>query len=241
MARRDFLTNTYITVPDASGELEGVFSAGDAVTLEYGYRGAEPGRWVGFVTGTMRFKKDQLTVIASGPALALWSTTIKGTYMEESAEAIARHMILQAGLPVGDIQLPPVSIPRFPVASLPVTMAVRQLLHTLEKAFSEDMSKVDLWVNAEGAVNLGGQDETGEVPIIATGESLIEHLPTTKPYGVSTVEAFLLPTLTHSRLFRLQDTRLGVDAEVRALTVKHEIKSDQVRTFIGYGEEYGRF
>lgn len=225
-----------VHLPDPDGSLAGAFAVGDAVRVEYGYRGGASGVWTGTVRGSLRVNRDQLCLLADGPDRALLTTRIRECYADESSEAIVRHLLGHTGLTIADVEIPAETIGRFPVANIPAWQAVRQLLHTLERAHGHDMRNTALWLGADG-LRLGDLDEPGDVPVIATGDNLIRHQPSDTQKGLHTVETFLLPGLTHSRRFRLTDTRLGLDATHRALEVRHVIEPNRVRTFVGYGRE----
>ncbi|WP_419787209.1 hypothetical protein [Pseudodesulfovibrio sp.] len=227
-----------IDVPDPSGDVADAFAYGDVVRIEYGYRGGESAVWTGTLQGTERVNRDQLRLLADSAALPLVSTYVTECYADESSAAIARHLIRRTGLPLGRIAIPAETISRFPVSTLPVWQAVAQLLHTLSRAFGHDMASSALWLGSAG-VNIGDFDEPGDVPIIATGENLIRHLPADRNSGLHQLETALLPGLSHSRRFDLEDTRLGLTAAHRALKVRHEINEERVRTFLNYGRERG--
>jgi hypothetical protein len=234
-----------IHAPDPDGTLRSQVADGATVTVEYGYRGGQSATWTGTVQGMRRVSRDQLCLLADGPDLALVRTTVRECYADESARAIARHLLQHTSLAVATapgITIPDEPLARFPVANIPVWQAVRQLLHTLARSFGHDMRATALWLgteNGQPALFLGDFDEPGDVPVIATGENLIRHLPAASGTGLNSVETFLLPGLTHSRAVHLVDTRQGLDAQIRALTVRHEIEEQRMRTFIEYGREHG--
>lgn len=233
-----------IHVPDPDGSLQAASPAGVKVTVEYGYRGGQSATWTGTVQGMRRVSRDQLCLLADGPDLALVRSTVRECYADESARAIARHLLQHTGLAVATapgITIPDEPLARFPVANVPVWQAVRQLLHTLTRAFGHDMNATTLWLGSEGgqpALFLGDYDEPGDVPVVATGENLIRHLPAASASGLNLVETFLLPGLTHSRTVRLVDTRQGTDAQIRALVVRHVMEPNRMRTFVEYGAEH---
>jgi|GEM_PF-430854 len=233
-----------IHVPDPDGSLQAASPTGADVTVEYGYRGGQSATWTGTVQGVRRVNRDQLCLLADGPDLTLVRTTVRECYADESARAIARHLLEHTGLPVAampGITIPDEPLARFPVANIPVWQAVRQLLHTLTRAFGHDMRATALWLGSENgapALFLGDYDEPGDVPVVATGENLIRHLPAASSTGLASLETFLLPGLTHSRAVHLVDTRQGLDARIRALTVRHVMEPNRMRTFVGYGEEH---
>lgn len=225
-----------IHVPDPEGEAGNTFSYGDPVRIEYGYRGGESAVWQGTLRALERVSRDQVCLTADSLALPLASAFITECYTEDSSLSVARHIMAHAGLSIAQLDIPDEIIPRLPIGTLPVWQAVLQLLHSLHRAYGHDMRRTALWLGADG-LNLGDLDEPGEVPVIATGENLIRHLPAHVKNGLHLVETALLPGLSHSRLFHLMDSRLGIDQELRALHVKHAITPESVRTFINYGRE----
>lgn len=229
------LSRAAIHLPDADGSLAREALAGDAVDITYGYRGGEVARWTGTVQGTKRVNRDQLCILADGPDLPLVTTTVRECYAEDSAMAIARHILGHAGLPLARLDIPDEIIPRFPISTIPIWQAIRQLLHTLQRT-GHDMRRTALWLGADG-LNLGDFDEPGEVPVIESKGNLIRHQPSASQAGLNQLETFLLPGLSHSRRFKLMDIRIGVDQTFRALDVRHVIEPERMRTFIGYGRE----
>lgn len=225
-----------IHVPDAGGEAGNLFVYGDPVRVEYGYRGGESAVWEGMLRALDRVSRDQVCLTADSLALPLAGEFITECYTDDSSLSVARHIMAHAGLPIGRIDIPDETIPRLPISTLPVWQAVLQLLHTLHRAYGHDMRRTALWLGAEG-LNLGDFDEPGDVPVIATGENLIRHLPAHAKGGLHLVETALLPGLSHSRRFRLVDSRLGVDQAFRALDVRHEVTPERIRTKIRYGRE----
>jgi len=225
-----------VHVPDPEGKAGDLFTYGDPVRIEYGYRGGESAVWQGTLRALERVSRDQVRLTADSLALPLASTFITECYTDDSSLSIARHILGHAGLPLGRVDIPDEIIPRLPVSTLPVWQAVLQLLHSLHRAYGHDMRRTALWLGAEG-LNLGDFDEPGDVPVIATGENLIRHLPAHAKDGLHQVETALLPGFSHSRLFHLIDSRLGIDQKLRALHVKHAITPESVRTFINYGRE----
>lgn len=231
------LSAAIIQLPDVDGGTSRMLPPGSPVTVEYGYRGGETAVWKGTVNGVRRVNRDQHCLLADGLDLPLSTVCIRECYADEQASAIARHVLNHTDLPLARIEIPDDVVARFPVSNIPVWRAVRQLLHTLERANGHDMSKAALWLGSDG-LNLGDLDEPGDVPIIATGENLIRHQPTQTRNGQSVVETFLLPGLAHSRLFRLEDARLDISDTYRALVVEHVIEERRMRTFINFGREY---
>jgi hypothetical protein len=227
-----------IDVPDPSGEVAQLFGFGDPVRIEYGYRGGESDIWKGSLRGSERVSRDQIRLLADSKALPLLSTYVTECYADDSSLSIARHLIQRTGLPIGRIDIPDETIARFPVSTRPVWEAVGHLLHTLRLGYDHDISRIALWLGANG-VNLGDFNEPGDVPVIATGENLIRHLTARKKNGLHSVETVMLPGLSHSRLFHLIDSRLDIDAAFRTLKVRHAITPKSVRTFIEYGREHG--
>jgi len=227
-----------IHIPDPQGNLAQGFNPGDPVRIEYGYRGGISARWEGTLRGFARVSRDQLCLLAESKARPLTTTVIRECYVDESSMAIARHLLGHSGLPIGRIALPNEAIPRFSVANITIWQAVKQLLHSLHTSCGHDMSRTALWFGRDG-VNLGDFDEVGDVPVIASGENLVRHLPEDGPNALSVVESVLIPGLSHSRRFRLEDVRQGIDVEHRTQHVTHEITPGKIRTKILYGRERG--
>ncbi|BCS55203.1 hypothetical protein [Geobacter sp. SVR] len=228
-----------ITLPDPEGDLYRTIAIGDAVTIRLGYRNQVPAEWTGTVTGRYPgATADQLEVVATDRSLPLATTRIMQSWENESPEAIVAWAIRQAGLAFGTISSPGVQLPRVSAANIPVWQLVQQLQHSCSQAFGLDMSGWALWMGKAG-VNWGNHDEPGDVVTIATTDNLIDHRPQDWPRGLSLIEAFLLPDLSHSRRFRLQDDRRGIDALHRAVRVRHEGTPDRCRTYVWYGAEHG--
>ena len=236
------LTRAGITLPDPKGDLYRSFKKDDSVEIRLGYRNEDPFIWKGTASWIQRgHTKDQIEVGAIGAEKPLTTTMITQAWENENPEAIIKWAIVQAGLTVGRIDSPGVTIPRYAAGNIPVWQVARQCAHTCQRSFDIDMSRWAFWMGQDEKVNWGDFDEDGDIPSIATGEGLIEHLPAAAAKGINIVETFLLAGFMHSMKFRLTDARRGIDAEFRALSVRHEILERSARTFIGYGEEYEKY
>ncbi|OIQ51036.1 hypothetical protein BerOc1_02981 [Pseudodesulfovibrio hydrargyri] len=227
-----------VHVPDPEGAAGDLFAHGDPVRIEYGYRGGASAEWQGTLRALERVSRDQVCLTADSLALPLADAFVTECYTDDSSLFVARHILGHTGLPLGRVDIPDEVISRLPVSTLPVWQAVRQLLHSLGRAYGHDMRRTALWLGADG-LNLGDFDESGDLPVIATGENLIRHLPAHAKDGLHLVETALLPGLSHSRRFRLVDTRLGVDRDFRALDVRHAVTPEGIKTNIRYGREHG--
>lgn len=239
--RHSPLDHAAVTLPDPAGELYRAIRPGDPVMISLGYRDQAPAVWQGTVSKVRPGTQDQLELLASGPELPLATTRIRQSWENEDPAAIIRRCVTAAGLPLGRIDSPGPILSRFVASDIPVWQVARQCALTCAKAFGLDMRRWALWMGADGLVNWGDFDEPGEVPVIATAAGLIEHLPASESGAqLSRVTTFLLAGFSASRLFRLRDARRGIDARFRALTVRHEVSPNKIRTHIEYGEEYGR-
>jgi len=226
---------------DPMGELYRSIGDDEPVEIRIGYRNEDPSIWKGTVAWKKHGTKDQIEVGVAGEESPLAETLITMSWSNETPEAIVRYAINRSGLSAGQIDSPGVTLPRYVASNIPVWQVARQCEHTCQHAFGSNMSKWALWMGADGKVNWGDFDESGEVPVIATAAGLIKHLPSQDNSGLSMVETFLLAGFMHSMKFRLVDIRRGINDEFRALRVRHEVKDVSVRTFIWYGEEYGQF
>jgi hypothetical protein len=227
-----------VHVPDPEGEAKDLFAHGDPVRIEYGYRGGESAVWQGTLRALERVSRDQVCLTADSLALPLATSFVAECYTDDSSLSIARHILGHAGLPLGRVDIPDEIISRLPVSTLSIWQAIRQLLHSLHRAYGHNMRRTALWLGADG-LNLGDFDEPGDLPVIATGENLIRHLPAHAKSALHMVETALLPGLSHSRRFRLVDSRLGVDQAFRALDVLHAVTPERIKTNIRYGREHG--
>jgi hypothetical protein len=212
------------------------------VYIRFGYRDQEPGTWTGSVELAKTGKtKDQFEISAVGTELPLTTHRVKQSWENETPEAIIRWAVNSAGLQLGRIDSPGVTFPRFSAANIPVWQVVKQCSRTCAQSFGLDMSKWALW-NGSNGVNWGDFDEEStQIPVVATAAGLIEHRPADgKNAMLGQVTTFLLPNFRDSMVFRLTDTRRGVDEYLRALEVSHVITPSSARTIIAYGAEYAR-
>jgi hypothetical protein len=232
-----------VTLPDPIGEIWRTVTEGDSLEIRLGYRDRTPSTWTGTVVGRNPGRtKDQVEVVAVDGAAPLARTRITQSWENESPSAIIAWAVRRAGLPVGRIGNVGMVLPRFVASDIPVWQVARQAAHSCQNAFDLDMRRWALWRGTDGTVNWGDFNEPGPVPEIATAVGLIRHTPALFPQsGLSRVETFLLPEMTHSRLFWLRDSRRGIDGTFRALRVLHEGEPDKVRTHIWHGEEHGGF
>ncbi len=230
------VSTAFITLPDPKGELFKIITEDDPVEIRFGYRSEEPAIWKGTIGHTRPNGNDELDVYVNGPGLPLATTKIVQSWRQEPTESIIRYAIERSGLTVGKIESPGPVFPHFAASNHSPYEIARLLEETCQRAFSIDMRDWALWVGADGLVNWGDFDEAGDVPVIATGENLIEHLPDPDSPFMSKITTFLLPGFSHSRLFRIKDVKRGIDKEALALSVRHEIKPGSVRTIIRYGD-----
>lgn len=240
--RHSPLGRASVFLPDPLGELWKSVAVPAALEIAYGYRGQESAFWSGQAISTRLYPAaDLIEFRAVDQSSPLATTTITQSWENESPEAIVTWAIRQAGFTPGRIGVTGLVLPRFVASAIPVWQVAEQAAATCQRAFDLDMSRWALWLGLDGRVNWGDFDEPGPVPEIATGAGLIKHSPDLSIAGLHRVETFLLPGLMHSQLFRLRDSKRGIDATFRALRVSHRGTPDQVRTFIWYGTEYDRF
>lgn len=235
------LSRAGITLPDPKGEYSRKIAQNDSVEIRLGYRDQEPDIWRGKVKWVNQINKDQIEIGAVGLEYPLSETKITESWENETPEAIVKYVIGKTGLLVGTIYPTGVVLPRFVASNIPVWQVARQVEHTCQKAFGMDMSGWALWMDKDGNVNWGDFIKSGDIPVIATGNGLIKHLPATDSFPFNMVETFLIAGFRASRKFRLKDTKRGIDAELRALTARHEVTPNSVRTFIQYGTEYDKY
>jgi hypothetical protein len=228
-----------VTLPDPNGELYAGIAAGDAISIRYGYRDQVPSEWTGTVTGRYPGEtRDQVEIRAVDRSRALSTVRIKQAWENESPEAIVAWALRKARLPIGRIGVTGMVLPRFTAANIPIWELVRQVGQSCSRAFGLDVAKWALWLGA-GGLNWGDFDEPGETVNIGSADNLIRHEPSDWASGMASIETFLVPGLSHSRLVHLQDHRRSIDAVYRALRVRHEGTPDRIRTFVWYGRENG--
>lgn len=230
-------------LPDPSGALFSQLAVKQEATVSLGYRGKSASSWFGRVSGVERGPaRDQVTVRMQGlTELPLVTTIITESWRNEAPETILARCIGPAGLSVAQIDSPGVALPHFPVATLPIWAVARQLAHTVQHAHGLDMGAWALWLGADG-VHWGDHDEEGDVPLVATGAGLIRHDPAIQGVRAwAEVETFLVPGLTHSRQFRLEDGPRGISGKYRVQRVRHVVTPWKGRTYIAYGAEHGRY
>ncbi len=236
------LTRMEITVPDPSGNVARAISDGDAVSVVWGYRNQTPALWEGTVKAdSVRENKDQLVIHVVGPELPLVTTLVSQSFYQETPEAIVKHAISQAGLTAGVIESPGVTFPHFVASATPVWQVSQQCEHTCRHSFGLDMTLWALWMGKDGKVNWGPGNEDAGLPVIQSYANLIRHSPGKSQAELSLVETFLVPGMMHSQLFRLADSKWGIEGDFRAVKVEHVFKDAAVRTFISYGAEYERY
>jgi hypothetical protein len=228
-----------MVLSDAKSEIYKRFQPGLPVKIEYGYRDEAPTVWEGWTTTRKAVGDDQIEIGCIGVDRPMVSGNIKLAWENESPEAIVRHSIRLSGLTPGRVDAPgPVVFPKFIAGNVNLAQTVLQCAHTCQHAFGIDMSRWALWMDIEKrVVNWGDFDREGDVPVIESGSALLRHSPASDQRGLHQIETFLHAGFEHSRVFRLIDLRREIDREFRALSVRHDL-SEQVRTFIEYGEEY---
>lgn len=235
------LTRAGLTLPDPGGAEIRRISVGAAVSLVMGYRNGAPATWTGTVEWLRPGTEDQLELGLVGPEKA-FSARFTSAWIDEVPEAILRWALDRAGITVGRLDSPGMVLPRFSVANETLWALSEKLELTCQRAFGLDASAWSLWMDAQGRAQWGDFDDPNQdsILVVATGNNLIAHNPATDASGLSEVETWLLPGLMHSQVFRLVDTRRGVNDVFRALAVRHEVDEGRARTIIQYGSEHGR-
>lgn len=233
------LSMATLTLADATGELFRNFKRGAAVQIQLGYRNQQPAIWDGTVQrvcqGTTR---DQIEIRAVDKALPLTTTCLTQVWENETPEAIVAYAIRQTGLPLGRISQTGVVLPKVVASNITVWQLVRQIATSCQKAFDLDMSHWALWLGNAG-VNWGDFDEPGTMPVIATGEGLLTHEPSSGQFNRGRIISLLQPNLQHSQQVEIKDVKRGIEAKQRALRVEKLIEPTKVRTLINYGVEHG--
>lgn len=239
-SRRSYpLTRLELHLPDPSGELSRVLKKGNAVSIQYGYQG-DLADWAGTIKRINTGTKDQICLSAVGIELPLVETRITQSFENETPEAIIKYAVSQSGLPIGRIDSPGITFPRFVASDINIFELVTGCAHTCQKGFDINMSRWALWLGKDG-VNWGDFTEPGSIPTIATGDALLTHLPGSGSFRVSKVDTFMQPSLSHSHEFKLHDQRRDVQDIFRTLATFHVFENMTARTHIYYGEEYDKF
>jgi len=228
-----------ITLPDPARSLYKSVAIGDRVSIATGYRDQPMTAWNGTVSAIgPGATDDQLEIRAIDAAVPLTTTLVTQSWENETPEAIVAWAVRTAGLTPGRIDPTGVVIPRTVASGIPVWQLCNQLKETCRRAFGLNMERWSLWLGSVG-VNWGDFDESAATVEIRTGANLISHNPTDWRSGMSRIETWLLPALSHSCRFQLRDERRGIDTEHRAIRVRHEGTPERIRTFIWYGVEHG--
>ncbi|CAN2042506.1 conserved hypothetical protein [Candidatus Magnetomoraceae bacterium gMMP-15] len=234
------LNSAWIDLHETDRSLIRSIKKDETVEIRIGYRDVEPFVWKGTVRATSEGKTiDQITVHAVGLEKPLDSVRITQSWRNETPEAIVKYAAQQSGLPINRIDSTGCVLPHCIANNRMLWEVVNQVAHTCQKSYNINMNKWAFWLGADG-LNWGDFDEPGDIPIIATGQNLINYAPDSQKYSWNKIETFLLPDLQHSMLFRLKDTRRNIDETFRALRVIHRV-SEQNRTYIWYGEERSLF
>ncbi|MDY0349056.1 MAG: hypothetical protein RBR13_09550 [Tenuifilaceae bacterium] len=231
-----------IVVPDAERFLFRSVQPGDSVSLRMGYRNQQESVWSGLVTHLAPGNTgDQIAVHAVGLEQGLVQTRIVQSWCDESPEAIVSWAVSRAGFTPGRIDGPGVVLPHVVSAGASVWELVRQVEETLHRGHGICMDRWALWADGKGRAHWGDFDAEGGVPVIETGAGLIRHTPSGGRGRLNALETFLIPHLRHSMLFVLADHARGVSGKFRALSVRHELRPDRVRTLIKWGQEHEKY
>ncbi|MGE4319620.1 MAG: hypothetical protein AB7E96_12050 [Deferribacterales bacterium] len=229
----------YLTLADPDAELYNTFSAGMAAVLTYGYRSGDQATWSGTIIQFHR-SNDNLYIVCGDAGRAVFKTKITEFWAGDSAAAIIKNVLGRIG-EIGTIQDDEISLPAFTASNITVHDLVRKVEHSLQTAYGIDMSDYALFL-ADGQWNWGTHGIDGDVPIVASQEGLISHMPGLPGYGgKQTVETWPLVGFTHSRTFRLIDKTAGIDDTFMASGVLHIFGDKYVRTFIEYGGGYEKY
>jgi hypothetical protein len=231
------LTLAGVSFPDPDGSLYPYVAKGQAAVISFGYLEADWSIFQGLVESKNQ-AGGQVEVEIVGLDRKLLDYPIIQSFRNETPENILRWCAGQAGLAVKRIAETGLTLPRFMVSGQNLYEVSQMLKAAARNAFNRDLSSFALWLGADG-LNFGDFDETGDAPIIETGELLLSHSPTNGPEELNKVESFLIPDLRHSRQFVLTDITGGFYLRQRAQVVRHEINQGAARTYIWYGAEQG--
>jgi hypothetical protein len=231
------LTRCGLSFPDPDGSLYPMVAKGQSAFVSFGYL---DDIWSVF-SGTVESKsqaRGQVKVEISGLDRRLLDRPFTQSFRNETPENILKWCAGQIQEPVGRIESTGLVMPRFMISGLNLYEVSQMLKASIRDAFNLDLRAWALWLGEKG-LNFGDFDEPGEIPIIETGEMLLEHSPAGDPEELSKVTSFLIPDLRHSRVFVLSDAIGGVYARHRAQIVRHEINQGAARTYLWYGPEQG--
>ena len=234
--RRDFISTANIILSDADRSAESKIEEGQEVSILFGFRSGDHGRFKGIVW-KKRIDKDcvEITVIGmENPG----RKKIKQTWINETPESIISYSLADAGFSIGRIDSTGCTFEKFVSSNHTIVDIARICASVCYRSYGVNMSRWDLWMDGEGKVNWGNfSNPANELPVIETGKGLIEHKPSQMKCFDSLVFSFLMPDFMHSMDFQLIDRSRGIDAVYRALMVEHEL-TDKARTVIGYDSKF---
>lgn len=242
-ARHMPVTRAGLTLPDPAGEEIRRLTVGQQVTFVMGYRGGEASLWQGEITWKKPGTEHQVELGLVGADAVLAKARLTQSFMHESPEAILRHALSSHGIALGRIDSTGLTLPRFATSNENIWQIAEKLELTAKRAFGLDISKWALWMDNNGKAHWGDFSDPGQtnIPGAVSGGNIINHSPATDAGAFSTVETFLLPSLRHSQLFKLQDIYRGTCATYRAQKVRHQADGGSARTIIFYGPEREKY
>lgn len=243
--RRAVLSRGIIHIPDGGGDVRAALDLGQRMTLQFGYRGQHNlwHEWEGTIESIDQpdahgAGADALIVRGVGLENALCTTRITETFQGETARAMAKRLLARTGLPLGDIMLPEDVVPHQIFSNVTIARALKQLEHSLRRAFGHDLSKHAIWLGNRGLM-WSDEDEPGAVFQVATCANLLDHTPPARKGDMGVIRSIALPGLTDSRQVRIKDSRRDINALERAEEVIHTLQRTGNITSIAYGRQAG--
>lgn len=243
--RRAVLSRGIVHIPDIEGKVRATLKPGQSMIVRFGYRGQQNfwHTWKGTIENIDQpeahsANPDAIIVRGVGLENALCTTTITETFQEETGRAMAKRLLARTGLPVGELTIPEDVLPHQIFSNVTIARALKQLEHSLQRAFGHDLSKHAVWLGEQGLMWSDG-DEPGAVFQIATSKNLLDHTPPARAGEMGIISSILLPGLTDSRQVRIEDSRRGIRTLERAEEVIHTLQRSGNITAISYGCQAG--
>jgi hypothetical protein len=217
-------------IHDADYTLFKSLKEGDRASIAFGYRDGEQATFAGeLLVPPYSIGSDITRLIIAGSENAYSRTFISESYNDETPAAIVRRLSAQAGLAVGELQLPEDPIPHIIFNYVNIWQAFAQLRKMILR--NGYQGNLDYWFYQERLY--WGVPQARQISVAAG--TIIDHTPNYRLDNV--IELPLSPSADYSELIHIDDKRRGIDGAFRITSVTHLYQESISRTYIGYVHE----
>lgn len=232
-----------IDLANVDGELSGLCSQGDVVTVRWGYRGGDEAP---IFVGTARqvISGERLHIEAVDRMQSLFETRVTQSFINESPGAIIRWALRRVGITGMRVHEEAVVFPRFNIFNRTVSQVIEMVNNTLLTAYACAAAVDYRWFfDPDGVFHYGPYHEidngrnpfTGTMPVFAYQDNLIDLEPALTADGLSRLETVAVPGLRHSMPIKVvEPIHGGINGEYRVERVEYHQCPRRMRSHVWF-------